>query len=390
MIGVFGVIVQLLSSGGYSSGAVFFFIMWGFCQREEVLNCLVLPSWGVCLSKGVAVGRGESAKTFTVACLFAGMGGFAAGFLRAGFKVLWANDIDKHAIASFRENYASQVPAIIHKDVRSLSVAGDGLAPVDVLTAGFPCQSFSISGDRKGFDDERGERFYDIIRIIEEFGDNRPKILLLENVPHLQGGGSGAWFEKIIHAVQDAGYWFDRNSCEILNTCEVSGIPQNRKRLFMVGTSMFHYKHNGFCFPAPSGKPLGLSQFINKTQKAGDENYLDVENKYYRMINDAVLKGDASNIFQLRRYEVREKVGICPTLTANMGGGGHNVPFVVDQWGIRRLLIDECATMQGFDGYLFPDSVPVNERYRQIGNAVSVPVAEKLADSCKSVLFSQS
>ena len=112
---------------------------------------------------------GATAKTPrpTAGCLFSGMGGFASGLIRAGFVIRWASDNDEFACAAFRHRLPT-IP-LVEKDVRELSVQSDGLNKVDVLAAGFPCQSFSQAGSRLGFEDERGKLFFEIPRIITEF-----------------------------------------------------------------------------------------------------------------------------------------------------------------------------------------------------------------------------
>ena len=329
-------------------------------------------------------GADSSVSRLTLGCLFAGMGGFAQGFKQSGFFSLWANEADTFATATFRANHPET--RVIEEDVRKIGVHSHNLKPVDVLTAGFPCQSFSVSGNKTGFDDERGKLFFEIIRLVGEFGVNRPKILLLENVPYLMHGANGAWFARIVQEVQFAGYWFDRNCSRVLNTCKVSDLPQNRERLFMAALSTDAYKSHGFEFPGVNGAPLALDNFLRRNKKANSENYLPADNRYFREISDKMRHGNRKSIYQLRRVEVREKPGLCPTLTANMGGGGHNVPFIFDRWGLRRLMVDECAELQGFKDYRFPAEVPPGERYRQIGNAVSVPVAKNLAKECARLL----
>ncbi len=116
----------------------------------------------------------------TVGCLFAAIGGFCRAFEAVGASVAWANEKDGFAAETFRLNF--QHVRCIEKDIESLSVKADGLEPVDILTAGFPCQPFSVAGEKRGFQDERGLLFLHIIRIIREFGASKPKVLLLENV----------------------------------------------------------------------------------------------------------------------------------------------------------------------------------------------------------------
>ena len=326
-----------------------------------------------------------TAGSVTAACLFAGMGGFAEGLQRAGITTLWANESDEFACKTFRRNHENSV--MIEKDVRALSVAGDSLSPVDILTAGFPCQSFSVAGKRRGFDDERGKLFGEIIRIIGEFGEDKPKILLMENVPNLEHGDGGQWFETVVSEVQFAGYWFNRrSSVAVLNTARVSPLPQERKRLFMAALSTSAFRANGFQFPAANGAARDFSRFVSRSRKADDSDYLPPDNRYHECILRKMEQGDEESVYNLRRYYVRENRGKCPTLTANMGGGGHNVPFVKDEWGIRRLTVAECAALQGFDEYEFPEDVPAKEKYRQIGNAVSVPVAAKLGGECARLI----
>ena len=318
--------------------------------------------------------------TLTMGCLFSGMGGFCGGFKKAGIKTIWANDIDENACASFQENYPDV--RMLKGGIDDLSVTKDAIEPVDILTAGFPCQSFSQAGMKLGFDDERGKLFFQIIRLIEEFGDAKPKIILLENVPYLASGGAGRWLHEIITNVQKAGYWFDKTNCCILKTDEISELPQGRERLFMLATSVDHFFCNDFIFPQPANKTRPLADFINKSKKQEKNTYLSPDNRFYKEIEKKIKKGSPDSIYQLRRYYVREYSDKCPTLTANMGGGGHNIPFIRDKWGIRPLSVDECARLQGFDNYVFPAEVSMSNRYKQIGNAVSLPIAERLGEAC--------
>ena len=318
----------------------------------------------------------------TAACLFAGMGGFSLALKKAGIETKWANEVDAHACKTYRHNHPKV--KLIVGDIRSLSAAEGALPSVDILTAGFPCQSFSQAGRKTGFADERGACFYEIPRLLKEFGDNRPGIVLLENVPNLLNGGGGHWFDEVIHHIQSAGYWFKENTCRILNTADLTGIPHNRPRLFMVGFSIAHFRANLYQFPEGAVKPHDIRKFIDRKCKAPSDHYLSDDSRYCKEIRKAMDEGDASGIFQLRRYYAREnKKRLCPTLAASMGGGGHNIPFVRDRWGVRRLTVQECLRLQGFDDYAFPDDVPEKEQYRQIGNAVTVPLAEMLAVRAK-------
>ena len=304
-----------------------------------------------------------------------------------GIEVLWANEKDDHAIRTYRNNHPDV--RLFPKDVQDLTVADDRLAPVDILTAGFPCQSFSQAGDRKGFADDRGKLFFEIPRIIREFGARKPAILLLENVPYLQYGGRGIWFDKVLTEVRRAGYWFGTRNCQVLDTAKVTDLPHRRERLFMVAMSIDAFPCNYFLFPADENHGLReMRDMVDKRKKKPKEHYMDPENRYCKIIADKMKAGKSDSIYQLRRSYARENEKQCPPLTANMGGGGHNVPFVKDRWGIRRLTVEECAKFQGLESIDFPEDVPENERYKQIGNAVSVPVARKLAHECARVFLS--
>ncbi len=160
------------------------------------------------------------------------MGGFASGMDREGFALRWASDSDAAACATFRHRFPD-IP-VHEKDVADLSVAADRLEPVDVLTAGFPCQSFSQAGDRRGFADPRGETFLEIIRLVGEFAEvDKPRFLLLENVPHLLHGAGGAWFDRVQRELRRAGYWFRQSACWVANVKDETALPQGSSGLMV-------------------------------------------------------------------------------------------------------------------------------------------------------------
>ena len=328
----------------------------------------------------------------TAGCLFSGMGGFASGLAEAGFEIRWASDNDEFACATFRHRFPDV--NLVEKDVLSLSVEADRLAAVDVLAAGFPCQSFSQAGGRRGLEDPRGKLFFEIPRLVTEFKpDQRPSLIILENVPHLLYGAGKAWFDSIRRAIRGAGYWFREDSCWTVNVKDATGLPQDRERLFMVAASREHFNYNPFTPPSSSnglnGHRRTLDEFIDRSRPGPPDLYLSKDNRYYKMIDREMASGESdANIFQLRRSYVREKKqGLCPTLTANMGIGGHNVPFVRDSWGIRRLSVEEVARLQGFDSaeLLFPD-MPTPEKYRLLGNAVCLHLAQLVGQACADIL----
>lgn len=190
-------------------------------------------------------------RPLTAGCLFSGMGGFASGLADAGFAISWANDNDAFACAAFRHRFP-RVP-VVESDVCSLSVQRHDLAPVDVLAGGFPCQSFSQAGDRRGFEDPRGKLFFEIPRLLGEYEPRRrPALVVLENVPHLLYGAGGAWFDQVQRALRKVGYWFRASSCWTVNVMNQTDLPQDRERLFLVAASRTRFSHNPFV-PSDNG-----------------------------------------------------------------------------------------------------------------------------------------
>jgi DNA (cytosine-5)-methyltransferase 1 len=323
-----------------------------------------------------------------VGSLFAAIGGFAHAFKLEGASPVWANEVDRFAAMTFEHNLPNV--RMLRKNVEMLHVFDDALEPVDVLTAGFPCQPFSVAGEKRGLQDERGILFLQIVRIIREFGAKRPKILLLENVKHLAAHDGGRTFARIQAEVQKAGYWFGPANAKILNTLDYSDIPQNRERLFMIALSHEYFKSGRFQFPEPN-RPRRLrpvSEFLDLDRRQGDYFYFTPTSQYYPLF-DAAMRSGGDGIYQLRRNYVRKNMtDTCFTLMANMGDGGHNQPVIKDRWGIRKLTPTECARLQGYDDawFKFPEALSLNQGYKQVGNSVTVPVVRSLASQIISSL----
>jgi DNA (cytosine-5)-methyltransferase 1 len=330
----------------------------------------------------------KAQKTIKVGCLFAAIGGFCRAFEEANATVAWANEKDRFA----RDTFVFNFPHVrhIHKPIEEVTVAGDNLEPVDILTGGFPCQPFSIAGEKRGLKDERGMLFLHIIRLIREFGKEKPKMLLLENVQHFRNHDNGRTFRRVQNEIQKAGYWFGDADAQTLNTSTHTTIPQNRDRIFMVAMSCDHFPFNSFEFPEalPEGLLKSVKDFLDLDKKADDVLYFKPASQYYPMFVDAIEKGGRDSIYQLRRSYVRENMsGMCFTLMANMGDGGHNVPVIKDRWGIRKLTPRECARLQGYGSWFkFPKDLSRAQMGKQIGNSVTVPLVKRLADNCLKAL----
>ena len=274
----------------------------------------------------------------------------------------------------------------ITKSVEDLSVRADRLDPVDIMTAGFPCQAFSVAGGKRGFDDPRGLLFLHIARIIKEFGRNRPKVLLLENVKNLKTHDGGRTFRRIQAEIQRAGYWFTDADAKVMNSAHYTDIPQNRERVFMVAMSQACFPANSFVFPdaLPPADRRSVRSFLDLRTKAGPGFYFAPGSRYHGLFRDAIDKDGDGHVYQLRRWYVRRNMSdMCFTLTASMGEGGHNQPVIKDRWGIRKLTPRECARLQGYEDSWFriPPPLSKSQIYKQIGNSVTVPLVGRLAES---------
>ena len=316
-------------------------------------------------------------RPFKLVELFAGAGGLAIGMEEAGFDSVLLNEIDKNACATLRKNR----PAwnVIEGDISEIDFS-QYKDTVDILSGGFPCQAFSIAGYRQGFDDkkERGNLFFDVARILET---RKPKAFLLENVKNLQGHDQGKTFKIIKETLQSLGYSV---SSKVLNTMDYGNVPQNRERIYIVG--FLNADHlNNFSFPDPVELKVKITDILES--KVDDKYYYNGKPLYEKIKDDVKEFG---KVYQWRRKYVREnKKGVCPTLTANMGTGGHNVPIIKDENGIRKLTPRECARIQGFpDSYIIPEHLADSALYKQFGNSVSVPVLRAIAKKMKFALNS--
>lgn len=326
-------------------------------------------------------------KKYTIGGLFSGVGGIEQGFINKGFDVLWSNDIDEPSSKTFKLNFHHKH---ILQDIHLLK--GKNLEPVDVLVGGFPCQAFSIAGYRKGFQDQRGNLFFEIARLIDEL-KFKPKALLLENVKNFYSHDNGNTYKVVKKTLEELGYSVFTS---ILNTSVITRIPQNRERTFIIcflegkdalldPKNKMSIKFNKVFPPNKINNPKHISNFL-ETKKVDDKFYYGKEKYMYEELLKSIKSKDT--VYQWRRHYVREnKKDVCPTLTANMGTGGHNVPLIMDQWGFRKLTPRECFNLQGFPkSYKLPDDIANSHLYKQAGNSVTVTLIEILAEQIKECL----
>ncbi|KAF2328262.1 DNA (cytosine-5-)-methyltransferase [Flavobacterium daemonense] len=314
---------------------------------------------------------------FTVGSLYAGIGGICLGFKRSGFDLLWANEFDKKACITYKENFKHN---LIEGDVLQIDL--DGIAKVDVLTAGFPCQPFSIAGHRKGFDDNRGNHFFRILEFVDKM---RPKVVFWENVKNLVTHDHGNTIKVIEGALRDRKYSFQY---KVLNTKDYGNVPHNRERIFIVAFDTLTIKDPEAVFEFPKADKLTKTiKDIVISEKVEENFYYKEDRSMFKMLQQE-MKSDKT-VYQFRRRYVREnKSNVCPTLTANMGTGGHNVPLIKTDFGLRKLAPRECLRFQGFpDDYKIP-RIAKSHLYKQAGNSVSVPVIEAVSKNIMKVLKS--
>ncbi len=306
--------------------------------------------------------------------LFAGVGGVRIGFEKAGFQTVFANDFEPKCADTYNINF-KDTPLTV-TDVRRIKVKD--LPQFDFLLGGFPCQAFSIAGYRKGFRDDRGNLFFDVARIINE---RKPIGFLLENVKNLYSHDSGNTFRVISNTLNELGYDI---KFEILNSVDYGNVPQNRERIYIVGFRKGTEYINNFEFPEKIERSKTISNIL-ENPKSIDQKYYYNDKPLFKKLKEYDF--EIGTVYQWRRQYVREnKSGVCPTLTANMGTGGHNVPLIKDSRGIRKLTPRECARLQGFpDSYKLPN-ISDSHLYKQFGNSVSIPVIERIAKNIQKVL----
>ena len=313
-------------------------------------------------------------EEFRTLDLFAGVGGIRLGFEKAGFKTIFANDFDKTCKETYDLNFSE--PKLNTEDINKLNI--NELPEFDILLGGFPCQPFSIAGYRQGFEDEkdRGNLFFRIVKILEK---RKPIAFLLENVKNLKGHDKGKTFKIIKEALESLGYTI---KTAVLNSMEYGNIPQNRERVFIVGF-LDKAKAEAFEFPQKISLTKNFREFT--LNEAEDKYYYNDKPLYERIKNDI---NSEEAVYQWRRKYVRvNKKGVVPTLTANMGLGGHNVPIIKNHKGIRKLTPKECFLLQGFPkSFKLPENLADSKLYHQAGNSVVVPVIERIAVEIKKVL----
>lgn len=303
--------------------------------------------------------------------LFSGVGGLSYNLRHKGLNCVFSCDFDKFVNETYYLNYEEQSYGDITKINPSL------IPNHQILLAGFPCQAFSIAGLRKGFADERGALFLNILQILQA---KQPEYFILENVKGLITHEKGQTLKFILQQLENRNYFV---KWKVLNTADF-GIPQNRERIYIIG---FKNKqlYEDYRFPKAQHFQYNLNNFIDLASKNLSEKYFYKDNKYFDMLKESY--EEQYTFYQIRRKYIRvNKKNICPTLTANMGTGGHNVPIIYTKRGFRKLTPRECFNLQGFPLSFKLPKLSDTRLYKQVGNSVSINVIEKITNCLEKVI----
>ena len=359
--------------------------------------------------------------------LFSGIGGFHKGFEQAGYEFEWVgfSEIDKYASSVYRGKFAN---AKALGDITAIQPGRDLPSHIDILCGGFPCQAFSIAGRRRGFDDTRGTLFFDIARILRYYVKTGKPIdcFVLENVKGLLGHDSGRTFAVIYGVLTDLGYTVE---CQLLNTRWV--LPQNRERIYIVGhigrgsrSKVFPIGESDSILQKSRGPgkikdqcATTITQNSMRVAHSGGETLIQVGNvdkKGHNSIWGRVYSVDGvsstlnsegggmgakTGLYQVGTlsrkqdsYDFNSRVysdqGLAKTLAGEGGNNDNKTGLYKLDNKVRRLTPKECERLQGFpddwtasghDGVSMSDT----QRYKQCGNAVSVPVVELIAERMK-------
>lgn len=312
-------------------------------------------------------------KKYRAIDLFAGIGGMRLGFEKAGFEIVYSNDIDKNACITYRANFGE----IDERDVRSVDPGQ--LPEFDVLLAGFPCQPFSMIGKRDGLNDPRGQLFNEVVKFLNI---RKPKAFVLENVRHLMRHNKGETYALIKSELEKAGGGY--TVVEKILDSKDFGVPQHRERIYIVGI-----KNNKQNFEFPQSK---LNSYDNKLknilEKKVPEKYYLSQRYYEGLLAHKKRHANKGSGFGC---EIISPEGVSNTLVCGSMGRERNLiedkPVQKNKWGIRKLTERECARLQGFPDW-FEIPVSTTQAYKQFGNAVSVPVIRAIAKKLKKTLHS--
>ena len=305
----------------------------------------------------------------TVGSLFSGIGGIDLAFMQADFNIAWAIEQDSACCKTYRHNFNDV--HLIESDIRKIDP--DKLPQIDILTAGFPCQSFSIAGRQQGFSDPRGHLFYEVGRFINIL---KPRFVFLENVPNLIEHDNGKSFLIVHNVLSDLDYTI---RYRVLRASEYGDIPQIRDRIYIIA---FRDQDDCDLFRYPEKIQLTktINSILHRSKKQKDIYYYTQDDPFFSKAVQILRRNDS--IYRVYHNSIKiTQNNMCPTLTASMGTQKNQVPLIKDDYGIRKLTVRECLDFQGFpSSFYFPSTITVYDAYKQVGNTVCVPVVKRIAN----------
>jgi len=318
--------------------------------------------------------------------LFAGIGGFRLGFESFEFECVFSSEIDKHAKEVYKFNFGDTPFGDITK------IEANQIPNHDILLAGFPCQPFSIAGEKKGFCDTRGTMFFEIERIIKY---KKPKVVVLENVKHFKNHDKGRTLKTVIYSLENLGYTV---SWQVLNAKDF-GVAQNRERTIIIASL------NGVKFDFSrfqKQKPVFIKDILEEN---GDFEYLD-KNEYTIIENPKVqksglifvgyrnkkirIKGVRENTIHLSRVHkqpnrIYDSNGTHPTLSSQESSGRY---FIYHNGKVRKLTLKECFRLMGFpDDFKLVGSKA--KLYNRVGNSIVIPLVKEIAKEIKKQILEE-
>ena len=370
--------------------------------------------------------------------LFAGIGGFRLGMESAGHECVGFCEIDKYARASYKAIHNTEGEIELHDITRVTDESIRRFGSVDVICGGFPCQAFSIAGNRRGFEDTRGTLFFEIARFASIL---KPEYLFLENVKGLLNHDKGDTFEVILSTLDELGYDVE---WQVLNSKDF-GVPQNRERVFIIGHLRGEHTRNVFPISGESQSTSSQSVVkIGNVNPSGNGMNGEVYQADGLVPTLTTNKGEGQKIAvksnTIKQFGVLqpnfnqcgvvyETDGIAPTIRAYQGGGlepkirvkeatskgyaeaevdsvnlshpnsktrrgrvgkqvantlltGESQGVIEPDFRIRKLTPRECWRLQGFPDWAFDKAQEVNSNsqlYKQAGNSVTVNVIAAIA-----------
>jgi DNA (cytosine-5)-methyltransferase 1 len=325
----------------------------------------------------------EKVKNFSFIELFAGIGGFRIALQNLGGKCVFASEIDPFCRQTYEINFADTPRGDI------TLIPKEEIPEHDILTAGFPCQAFSIAGRRQGFEDSRGTLFFEIARIIR---DKKPQAFFLENVKGLVSHDQGKTLKVILDILRNDLNYFVPNP-EIINAKDF-GVPQNRERIFIIGFRQ-DLGVNYFQYPIPTvTNPKFID--IREEQPVSVKYYLS-EQYLNTLVAHRQRHQNKGNGFG---YEIISDDGIANAIV--IGGMGKERNLVIDKRltdftpvtnikgcvntsYVRRMTPREWARLQGY-----PDTfkIPVSDvqAYKQFANSVAIPAVQATGEKILEAL----